>query len=232
MRVINTDKSWEIKENAILALKNITRFHVYCDRVLEAGGLTAVLRHLREDSPNSMPAVYFMLKHMTIKMPDTYYDPYIHEVITFILSHLHAFTDKDTRCYFFLLFQEIAQKCASYIELNEDICTSLIQLIDTTDGDVSCSIIKAVTYIILATNEFTELLIECGLLMKIRELLPWDSNKTLLGYICFFFSIISEQTTAIVDKVVHSGVIPEAICLIGSMSFRVDEVIINALGNI
>lgn len=232
VEVINTDKSWKAKKTAILAFKNIARFYNYCSTMLEAGGLAAILSHLRVNSRSYMLVVCQTLYQLTSNNGYPFRDPYKHQISAFILSHLNAFTDRETRYYIFLTFQELAWHYTDDIGLNKEICSSLIPLIDTTDENTSCALINAVSEIIIATSEFTELFIECGLLGKIQELLR-NPNCSISYTICFFLGDISEQGSDIVDKVVLSGIIPHLISLIGSNLFSsIDKNVSNVLGKI
>lgn len=215
VELINTDDSWKVKQNAMFALAKISNGEDYCEKVLEAGCITAILSHLREDSPKYMQIVSETLYHLAKNMSAASYDPYMYTMASFIISHLSTVTDARTKLYIFRTFKEIVDNCANEIGLSEDICTSLIQLIDTTDGRMSSPILFVVANIICATSNFTELFIACGLITKIMELLK-HSDYIIACSACFCLEMMSLQASDIVDKIVLSGVIPQFICLIGA----------------
>ena len=80
VELISTDESWDIKENAIKTLGHLALHYASRRRVCEAGGITAILSHLREDSPGYMQTVYKTLYFLVLGMSSAYYHPYLIEV--------------------------------------------------------------------------------------------------------------------------------------------------------
>lgn len=200
--------------------------------MLAAGIVTAILSNLREDSIPYMRFICHMLKTLTRKMQHASYAPYAKEVACFIFSHLNTYADRRIRFTICVIFKEIVKSNAKDIGLNCEICASLIRWADTARLDELCKIIEAVTHIILATSEYTELFIECGLLSKLQTLLE-SSNYIDASVICACLNAISKEASNIVDKAVQSDVISQIIPLIRARGYSyLKKNVIKVLGNV
>lgn len=207
VELVNSDESWKVKKNAIKSLGILSACHGFSERAHEEEGITAILSNLNEDDPAYMRAVCNALYHFS-NGKYTPNDPSQLQIAAFIMSHLDTFDDDDTRFYIYRTLYDIVSSGSNIIKLNDNICASLIQSIGTPFLKVSVPIIETITYIILTTNEYTELFLEHDLLSKIQELTN-DYNDEIYRCTVSCLSVLSVKTTEIVNKVVHSGVISQ-----------------------
>lgn len=155
--LINTDQFIKTKAHAIKTLGNMAEFTRYGFRVFEAGGVTAILSHLCEDSGVYMRTACETLCNLAeISYP--LYMPYLVEMAPFFLSHLNTFAgDINFVTRVITALNNTFRHCANDIKLSEEMC---IQLIDTPARGEYCQIIETISHILLANSEYSAVFIE------------------------------------------------------------------------
>lgn len=212
VELVNSDKSWNIKGQAIWALGNIAGDSpIFRDKVLEAGGMTAILTHLKEDFLAYMRNASWALSNCVRGKPLPHAS-YILQLVPYILSHLSAETDSEIRIDLLWALSYITEQNSDSVEIDQCTCDKLVLLLNQETVSFIQPALRVIGNLISLSDAYTALFAGSGLLDKIPPLLG-HSKKNIRKEACSVLRNLCAESTDIVTAVVLSGILPQVISL-------------------
>lgn len=229
--LMNGEDSWGVKEQALWAFGNIAGDStLWRDQVLEAGGLTAILSNLNENSRNYMKQACWVVSNMVRGRPPP--DPmYQIQAAPFVLSHLSLDNDSEINCDLLWALSYVTEKSLENIEINQGNCELLVKFMSHAVISVSLPALRTIGNIISSTEAFTSVFLGIGILGKMNELLD-HPKKNMRRETCWVLSNICAESNGSVQQVVFSGILPKVITLALEDDFPIRKEAMWVLANI
>eukprot|EP01026_Neomeris_dumetosa_P027322 TRINITY_DN2221_c0_g1_i7.p1 TRINITY_DN2221_c0_g1~~TRINITY_DN2221_c0_g1_i7.p1 ORF type:complete len:540 (-),score=70.83 TRINITY_DN2221_c0_g1_i7:804-2423(-) len=217
--------SEDVREQAVWALGNIAGDStMYRDLVLESGALTPLLDLLVDGTRVTMQRnVIWTLSNFCRGKPQPNF-----EVVRRALPTLARLIDS-------LDGEVVTDVCwaLSYLSdgpndriqevIQSGVCRKLVELLGSVSNSVLVPALRTIGNIVTGDDSQTQIVINCGVLAPLLELLQTSFKKSIKKEACWTVSNITAGTTDQIQAVIEAGIVPPVIELMSVAEFDIKK---------
>ncbi|CAG8603080.1 6636_t:CDS:2 [Funneliformis caledonium] len=216
----------EIREHVIWAIGNISSDEIFCDLVFRSGALKCllyVLNQLKDDHPLILTLARTICNLCRVKISETEWWSWMAPVLIALSRMIHL-NDDDILYFTCLALSYLSDGEFYRIQriqaiINTGMCPRLVELMIHKNFNVQIPVLKCVKNISTGSDSQVKIILHCGVLNLIKDLLVSTLHSMIRKEACSIVSTIASGSAHRIQAILDAGMIPFLINLTRNSDF-------------